>query len=163
MSNRRRPRAVLRAALLSLAAVGVAATAAEAQSTDALEGVWSADRYLLAEGSGHEVEGRIFFTGGHWQVLFFVMDGAGVARRGSGEGGTYQRTADGVVFSHLFHLSIGDAMPGLAEAPLRMVVQAPEEAPLEPTRVDVDDAILTLRFPSGNRMTFTRAGPLPRG
>ncbi len=150
-------RATLLAFLLSLAAASVA----EAQPADALEGVWTADRYLLAEGSEHEVRGQIFFTRGHWQVLFFVMDESGVAQRGSGEGGTYQRTADGVVFSHLFHLSIGDPMPGLAAAPLRMVVQAPDGAPLEPTRVDVEGATLTLHFPSGNRMTFTKAGELP--
>ena len=90
-------------------------------------------------------------------AIGFVMDETGTARRGSGEGGTYERTSDGVVFRHLFHLSVGEAMPGLAEAPLRMVARGAEDAPLEPTRVDVEGDVLTLFFPSGNRMTFLRA------
>ena len=32
-------------------------------------------------------------------------------------------------------------------------------APLEPTRVDVENDLLTLFFPSGNRMTFRRSSP----
>jgi len=132
---------------------------AAAQSNDDVRGAWTARRYLLADGADHNVRGQIFFAERDWQVLFFVMDETGTARRGSGEGGTYERTSDGVVFRHLFHLSVGDAMPGLAEAPLRMVARGAEDAPLEPTRVDVAGDILTLFFPSGNRMTFLRAAP----
>jgi hypothetical protein len=127
-----------------------------AQSDDALIGAWTAEEYHLAEGVIHPVRGQIFFVDGHWQVLFFVLADDGEPHRGSGEGGTYERTTEGVVFQHLFNLSVGEALPGLDEAPLRMTVRSPEQAALEPTRVDVEGDILTLHFPSGNRMTFRR-------
>lgn len=142
--------------LLWISALSGIATPLGAQTGDALEGAWTAERYHLADGPIHPVRGQIFFVEGSWQVLFFVMDGDGVPRRGSGEGGTYERTADGVVFRHLFHLSAGNALPGLEAAPLRMTVRDPDEAALEPTRIDVEGAVLTLHFPSGNRMTFRR-------
>jgi len=143
-------------AALSVLAMGQAPGTVHAQSTDPLEGAWTADKYVLAEGSVHPVRGQIFFVDGQWQVLFFVIDGGGVARRGSGEGGTYERTPDGVVFRHLYHLSAGGGMQGLEEAPLRMSVQRPEDATLEPTELTLEGDVLTLHFPSGNRMTFQR-------
>lgn len=131
-------------------------TLTAAQSGEDVRGPWAADEYLLADGPTHVVRGQIFFGERDWQVLFLVMDETGAPRRGSAEGGTYERTDDGVVFRHLFNLSVGEAMEGLAEAPLRMVARDPEEAPLEPTRVGVEGGVLTLYFPSGNRMTFRR-------
>ena len=147
----------IRGVLLVLAITAIGPATIAAQSGD-VRGAWDAERYLLAGGAEYPVQGQIFFVDDRWQVLFFVMDETGTARRGSGEGGTYERTADGVVFRHLFNLSVGDAMPGLPDAPLRMVSRGPEDAPLEPTRVDVEGDVLTLFFPSGNRMTFRRAG-----
>ena len=152
---------VLFGLLCALLLMSPVPSAAAAQSNDDVRGAWTARRYLLADGVDHNVRGQIFFAERDWQVLFFVMDETGTARRGSGEGGTYERTSDGVVFRHLFHLSVGEAMPGLAEAPLRMVARGAEDAPLEPTRVDVEGDVLTLFFPSGNRMTFQRAVPEP--
>lgn len=127
-----------------------------AQAPSDIRGAWSAERYILANGTEHEVQGRIFFTERDWQVLFFVVDSEGEVRRGSGEGGSYARTADGLVFTHLFNLSVGSAMPGLAAQELRMVSRPPEGAPLEPTRIEIDGDVLTLFFPSGNRMTFRK-------
>jgi hypothetical protein len=150
---------VLLGLLSALLLMSPAPSLAAAQSNEDVRGAWTAKRYILADGPDHNVQGQIFFAERDWQVLFFVMDETGTARRGSGEGGTYERTSDGVVFRHLFHLSVGDAMPGLAEAPLRMVARGAEDAPLEPTRVDVEGDVLTLFFPSGNRMTFLRAVP----
>ena len=150
---------VLLGLLSALLLMSPASSVAAAQSNDDVRGAWTARQYFLADGVDHNVRGQIFFAERDWQVLFFVMDETGTARRGSGEGGTYERTSDGVVFRHLFHLSVGDAMPGLAEAPLRMVARGSEDAPLESTRVDVEDDVLTLFFPSGNRMTFRRAAP----
>lgn len=128
----------------------------EVVATGEIRGAWAASRYLLADGAEYDVRGQIFFAEREWQVLFFVVDAGGTARRASGEGGTYERTPTGVVFRHLFNLSVGEEMPGLAEAPLRMVARGPEDAPLEPTRVDVVGDTLTLHFPSGNRMVFVR-------
>lgn len=153
-----RSQAALSLTALFVAALALAAVIApHSLAAQDIRGAWSAERYLLAEGQDHEVRGQIFFAERDWQVLFFVMDENGEPRRGSGEGGSYERTDDGVVFSHLFNLSVGEAMPGLAEAPLWMVARGPEGAPLEPTRVDVEGDLLTLYFPSGNRMTFRRS------
>ena len=146
-----------RSLLFALLAAAFAGWGAEAQGQASVEGAWVADRYLLADGAEYPVQGQIFFATGQWQVLFFVMDEDGEPQRGSGEGGTYERTPDGVVFRHLFNLSVGSAMPGLPEAPPRMVARGAEGAPLEPTRVDVVGDVLTLHFPSGNRMTFRSA------
>lgn len=128
-----------------------------AQAPGDVRGAWSALDYHLAEGATHSVRGQIMFTEHDWQVVFFVLDASGSPLRGSAEGGSYERTADGVVFRHLFNLSVGEAMDGLAESPLRMVVRDPADAPLEPTRVGVEGDVLTLYFPSGNRMTFVRS------
>jgi len=146
---------VLRCVVLSVVLAGMSRPAA-AQTPSELQGAWAAERYHMAEGGAHEVQGRIFFAERDWQVLFFVVDEEG-PKRGSGEGGTYERTADGVVFSHLFNLSVGDAMEGLEEAPLRMTARGAEGAPLEPTRLDVEGDVLTLYFPSGNRMMFRKS------
>ena len=121
-----------------------------------LEGAWAAQRYLLAGGEEHEVRGRIFFAGHDWQVLFFVMDGEGVARRGSSEGGRYTLEGDRLTFIHEFNLSGGEAMAGLPAADFSMTVRDAEGALLEPTTVELEGDALTLHFPSGNRMTFRR-------
>ena len=110
----------------------------------------------MAEGGLHEVQGRIFFSARDWQVLFFVMDDSGQARRGSGEGGSYTVDDGELVFTHLFNLSVGEEMVGLPAAELRMVSRPPEGAPLEPTNIDIEGDVLTLHFPSGNRIRFTR-------
>ena len=138
--------------------LAVTSAPAVAQSPSRLLGAWAAERYHMAAGGEHEVQGRIFFSEGDWQVLFFVVDEEGHVRRGSGEGGTYALDGDQLVFSHLFNLSVGEEMVGLPAAELRMVSRSPEGAPLEPTDIRIDGDVLTLFFPSGNRMTFRRRG-----
>ncbi len=134
-----------------------AATAAvSARERGPLEGAWIAQRYIMAHGAEHEVRGRIFFTERDWQVLFFVMDGDGVAQRGSAEGGGYTLDGDRLLFTHEFNLSGGAAMEGLAAADFSMTVRDEEGALLEPTNIEVSGDVLTLHFPSGNRMTFGR-------
>ncbi len=144
-------------ALVCFAAAGTPSRTA-AQPPPDIRGAWSAQDYRLAVGPTHPVRGQIVFSEHDWQVVFFVLDATGAPLRGSAEGGSYERTTDGVIFRHLFNLSVGEGMDGLAEAPLRMVVRDPEDAPLEPTRIGVEEDVLTLYFPSGNRMTFLRSG-----
>ena len=121
-------------------------------------GAWQASTYILKDGTEHLVTGQIFFTGSNWTVLFFVLDDFGLARRGSGEGGTFTLTGDQLVLTHRYHLSAGEAMPGLAASELRMVARGPDtNAPQEPCQVIRDDDRLRLNFPSGNAMTFIRA------
>ncbi len=131
-----------------------AAVAAQTAETQ-LQGAWAAYEYLLADGARHAVRGRIIFTSGDWQVLFFVMDGD-EPRRGSGEGGRYTIEDGLVTFEHLFHLSVGDEMAGLPASPLTLTARS-GTGPLEPTDLEIDGDRLTLRFPSGNAMMFTRS------
>ncbi len=122
----------------------------------ALVGAWATETYVLFDGTRHEVEGRIFFTEVDWTVLFFVTDD-GEPRRGSAEGGTYRVSGEDLVFTHLYHLSVGEAMEGLPESPLRMDLRPPGEGAEEPSTFSVEGDRLTLFFPSGNRMEFSRA------
>lgn len=135
--------------------LGLAAAVA-AQSPPDIQGAWAAERYLMAQGGEHPVEGRIFFSAEDWQVLFFVIDSDGEVRRGSGEGGTYTLDADGLVFTHLFNLSVGEEMRGLPAAELQMVSRDVEDAPIEPTTIEVSRDLLTMYFPSGNRLIFRK-------
>lgn len=148
--------AMPRAGVIILVSAVVHTTWALAQSPVAdLHGVWIPQSYHLADGDTLAVTGHIFFTGEHWTVLFFVMQN-GEPVRGSAEGGTYERTDDRLVFTHLHHLSVGAAVGGLPEAPLRMETRGAAGAPTEPTRVTIWGEHLTLFFPSGNSMTFRR-------
>ncbi|MCY3600081.1 MAG: hypothetical protein OXN85_08925 [Gemmatimonadetes bacterium] len=77
-------------------------------------------------------------------------------RRGSGEGGRYTFDGETLTFEHLHHFSYGRTMAGLPASPLAMTARD-GEGPLEPTGVEIDGDALTLRFPSGNSMSFTRS------
>ena len=146
-----------RLAGLSTGLLALALTAAHAQDNDpTLEGVWSAERYVMRAGPTHEVAGRIFFTEGEWTVLFFVMGDDGEPHRGSAEGGTYTLRGEELVFSHLFHLSQGEEMPELPDSPLRMTVTPAAEAATEPSTIEVLGDQLTIFFPSGNSLQFRR-------
>ena len=95
------------------------------------------------------------------QVLFFVVDEDGVARRGSAEGGSYTLEGDRLTFRHRYNLSAGEAMEGLPASELRMQLlgaggEAGGEA-VEPCTIEVSTRRLTIHFPSGNRMIFSRA------
>lgn len=144
---------------LLLAAV---ALDADAQENDrALEGVWSAERYVLRDGATHQLSGRIFFSGNEWTVLFLVLDSNGNPRRGSGEGGTFTLRGNDLVFSHLFHLSAGDEMDGLPASPLRLETHSAAEAQAEPSTIALNQNRLTVFFPSGNSMEFLKVGSMP--
>ena len=120
-----------------------------------LEGSWRAQEYALSGGTRHDVRGRIMFTADEWQVLFFVMDGE-EPLRGSAEGGRYTFDGETLTFEHLHHLSAGEEMEGLPASPLTLTARI-GDGPLEPTGVELDGDALTLLFPSGNTMSFTRS------
>ena len=136
--------------------VASASVPLSAQSVD-VRGAWNAETYIMKAGAEHRVEGRIFFTESDWQVVFFVVDEEGDIKRGSAEGGTYTLAGDALTFWHLHNFSTGEAMEGLEEAPLRMVYRDLENAPEEPANAYVDGDRLTLAFPSGNKLIFTRS------
>ena len=142
--------------LAALCSATASSTAAQA-NPQSIEGAWHADAYVMESGERHSVVGHIFFASGQWTVLFFVTDGGGEPRRGSGEGGSYTLEGDRLVFTHLFNLSVGEAMAGLPESPLRMVARAAAGAPTEETTARIEGDRLTLDFPSGNSMMFSRA------
>lgn len=122
----------------------------------ALGGAWSTERYVMKDGTEHDVRGHIFFDRNEWTVLFFVVDADGSPRRGSAEGGTYTLDGTRLVFTHLYHLSQGAAMRGLPESPLRMEARSRGTGPMEPSTIDLDGDQLTIFFPSGNSMIFRR-------
>lgn len=134
----------------------VSSAPAAAQTTD-LDGAWRADRYELASGGSHDLAGHILFVEGEWNVLFYVLDDDGEPVRFSAEGGTFTRSGDDLVFTHLYYAAEGDAVEGLEAQELRVDVR--DEPLVEPSRASVDGDELTLFFPSGNRMVFKRAMP----
>jgi len=142
-------------AFAAVALIGVS-TPLAAQDSD-VQGAWNAETYVMNAGAEHRVEGRIFFTESDWQVVFFVVDDQGEIRRGSAEGGTYTLDGDALTFRHMHNFSTGEAMEGLEEAPLRMVYRGMEDATEEASNVYVEGDRLTLAFPSGNRLLFTRS------
>ena len=143
------------AATLMLAGLTLSAGPAAAQSTD-LDGAWRADQYELAAGGSHPLAGHIMFVDGEWNVLFYVLDGGNEPVRMSAEGGTFTRSGEDLVFTHLYYAAKGEAVEGLAAAPFEMRVNRGEPV-VEPSTASVEGGRLTLFFPSGNRMTFSRA------
>ena len=137
--------------------VGVPMSVPVSAQTPEITGAWAAQTYVMNGGAEHRAEGRIFFTESDWQVVYFVVDEAGIVRRGSAEGGTYTLEGNTLIFLHLHHLSTGAAMEGLEEAPLRMVARGAEDAVEERSTVRVEGDRLVLGFPSGNRLIFTRS------
>lgn len=151
--------------------VGAAAPAAR-RSDGALLGAWRPREYRLAGGEVLPVDGRIVFSGeegaseGEWMVVFFVTGAGGGAEdsaaplRGSAEGGQFFRDGETLTLTHAYHLSAGEAVGALPEAPLRMAMRSfPDAAERhrEPCRFAVEGDRLTLFFPSGNSMVFFRA------
>ncbi len=122
-----------------------------------VRGAWQTETYFLQDGTQHDVEGAIFFTESDWTVLFFVPGEDGDPRRGSAEGGIYTLDGTSLVFTHRYNLSFGHAVPGLPATPLTMRIADGAEAPREPCQMELDGDRLTLRFPSGNSMTFLRS------
>ena len=126
------------------------------QHAAALQGAWQPERYILKAGDELAVTGQIFFAEKDWTVLFFVLGDDGQPQRGSGEGGTYTLRGDSLTFTHLYHLSGGEATGSLSESPLRMEIHEVSEAATEPCTIALDGDALTIYFPSGNAMTFRR-------
>lgn len=139
--------------LLVLALALLVPCAAGAQD---IRGAWRPELYVMKDGTELPVDGRIFFTERDWTVLFFVTE-EGEPRRGSAEGGTYRLEGENLEFTHRYHLSAGEAMASLPEAPLRMSIATAADAAREPCRVVLSGERLTIFFPSGNRMEFQRS------
>ena len=153
--------------------VGAAAAGAVGRSDGALLGAWRPREYRLAGGEVLPVDGRIVFLGeegaaeGEWLVVFFVPgggdggepEGSGTPLRGSAEGGQFFRDGETLTLTHAYHLSAGEAVGPLPEAPLRMAARSMREAAerhREPCRFTIAGDRLTLFFPSGNSMVFSR-------
>jgi len=138
-------------------AAGVVAQTTAAAAAQDLQGAWRAETYVLAGSVSHPIDGMIFFTATDWTVLFFVLDQEGVSHRGSGEGGTYVLEGDRLTFRHRYNLSAGEEMEGLPASALRMQVSDAAGAAVEPCTIELSEEWLTIHFPSGNRMMFSRS------
>ncbi len=137
-------------------AVGVAGDDIGGVGASLIEGAWRAETYMLADGVSHDVDGTIVFAGSSWQVLFFVLDDDRVARRGSAEGGSFVLDGERLTFRHRYNLSAGEEMDGLEAADLRMQIRDAAGEAVEPCTIELIDGRLTILFPSGNRMVFSR-------
>jgi hypothetical protein len=121
-----------------------------------VRGGWRSEIYTLKDGTRHDMPGLIVFTKSDWVVLWTItVDGKAV--RGSGEGGTYTLSGNKLTFTHLFNVSGGDAVTGLAAAPLHVAANAPDRAPVEPATIRLEGDRLTIDFPSGNQILFRRS------
>jgi hypothetical protein len=121
-----------------------------------LRGAWDVNEYVMKDGTKHATKGHILFAGTDWTVLFFIINARGEVNRGSAEGGTYTLKGNDLVLRHHYNLSVGKAMQGLPESPLRMDVIDAEHASTEPTKAELAGDRLTICFPSGNKMVFKR-------
>ena len=120
-----------------------------------LQGAWKIERYELKDGSAPRVRGTIVFGDHDWVVLFFVVDADGKPLRGSGEGGSYSLEGDRLLFTHMFLMfSGGDPVDGLPQSQPEMKLDSRHE---EECRVDLKGERLTIFFPSGNRLWFSRS------
>ena len=124
--------------------------------SDPLEGAWKPIAYHLKSGESHSIDGSIFFHDGRWLVLFYVLDSDGNPVRGSAEGGSYSTSGDRLSLSHLSNLSSGEALPGLEASQLSMVLHKEGEGTPEECIYRIEGDRLTIDFPSGNSMQFTR-------
>lgn len=134
----------------------VAPALAEAAPAD-IRGGWRPEVYRLKGGTQHTVTGTLFFGPKEWSVLFFVM-GDKVPLFGSSEGGTYALEGQQLHFTHLYHLSSGQAVPGVPASGPGLSVWTPgsKDTPSEVCKIDLQGDRLTIHFPSGNAMTFRR-------
>lgn len=121
-------------------------------------GTWKVDRYVLRDGRDPRVDGSILFTeDGGWAVLFFVIDEDGEPRRGSGEGGTYTVEGDRLTFFHLYTMQGGEAVEGYDASDLSLTLREPEAAVSEACTIELAADQMTIHFPSGSRIEFSRS------
>jgi hypothetical protein len=128
---------------------------AAAQEAD-LRGSWSAESYVLKDGSVHHVEGLMLFTEKEWSVVYFVKDDQGKPQRGAGEGGPYRLEGDRLVLTRDYLVIASSAIGSLPEIPLRFDVPGVKEPVVEECRLEASADRITIEFPSGNRMGFRR-------
>ena len=143
--------------LTTILLLGLLACASCRSSPDSIEGVWRATAYFLKTGESHSVDGTIFFQDERWLVLFYVLDLEGKPARGSAEGGAYTTDGNRLNLFHVYNLSSGGgALSGLDPASPRTTLRAEGTGELEECTYEVGASQLTIRFPSGNSMEFTR-------
>lgn len=120
-----------------------------------VRGAWKIESYELKDGGAPRVRGTIVFGEQDWVVLFFVVDAEGKPLRGSGEGGSYNLEGDRLLFTHMYLLFSGGApVDGLPQSPPEMKLDSRHE---EECRIELKGERLTIFFPSGNRLRFTRS------
>ncbi len=120
-----------------------------------LQGAWKIEGYELKEGGAPRVRGSIVFGEHDWVVLFFVVDADGKPLRGSGEGGSYSLKGNRLLFTHMYLMfSGGDPVDGLPLSQPEMKLDSRHE---EECRIELKGERLTIFFPSGNRLRFTRS------
>jgi len=118
-----------------------------------LIGSWKPTRYILKDGSSKNVDGHIFFSKSQWSVVFFVLDAEGNPANGSAEGGEYELEGNQLTFQHLYNLS--DIQKGATGEISKVLRNGEEEMPEEVCKIEFDEELLVIYFPSGNAMIFS--------
>jgi hypothetical protein len=142
---------------MMIAVVTLLTLIAPARAATALEGSWKADRYYLKNGSEYPAAGQILFTGNQFSVVYLVLKD-GKPQRGSGEAGDYSVDGEKVVFTHRYLVTTpAEAIPGLEQQQLHHAERsASDPTTIERATFKIEGERLTLFFPSGNRLTWTR-------
>lgn len=140
--------------VLMLSFWAIIISSSTAGNTPDIRGVWYPDLYILKDGTKPIVKGLIFFGEKDWLVLFFVVNENQKPLLGSAEGGVYSLNENRLVLKHLYNLSGGKEVAGSPIKPSNMEIKDILNARVEPCTVEIKSDILTMDFPSGNRMTF---------
>ena len=122
------------------------------QQDNALIGAWKPKKYVLSSGESKVVDGHIFFDQDQWGVIFFILDDNGDVANASAEGGTYELNGENLIFSHYYNLS--DVDKGDSTELSKTLRSSNDIIPEESCRIEIEDDILVIYFPSGNAMIF---------
>jgi hypothetical protein len=110
------------------------------------EGVWQMESFTRGEQTT-AVRGVLFLTAGRWSTLYFVPAGE-AGHWGSGESGRYELSGDQLTFFHQHTFQGGGG---------RDIVMNLDSHVVERCRIECDAQHLTIFFPSGSIIRFTRA------
>ena len=122
-------------------------------SQNILIGSWKPKRYIMNDGNSKTVDGHIFFSDRQWSVVFFVLDDKGNPINGSAEGGEYKLENDNLTFWH--HYNLSDITKGTS-GNLTKTIYDEDHRQKELCRIEVEEDVLVIYFPSGNSMIFQK-------
>ena len=119
-----------------------------------LSGFWIPKKYLMSNGESKDVYGHISFGKNQWSVVFFILDEEGNPTSGSAEGGEFMLEDDNLTFWHYYNFA--DISKGTS-GNLNKTIYKEDQRQKELCRIEIDEDILVIYFPSGNAMIFSKS------